>query len=57
MGGSGGRRYAMTLQGRDTTTVLPSFNRLPPPEQAVSVALNSRGETISVSTRDPQPPR
>lgn len=57
MGGSSGRRYSMTLEGRDTTTVLPSFNRLPPPEQAVSVALGSRGSTISVSTRDPRPPR
>jgi hypothetical protein len=56
-GGSSGRRYAMTLLGRDTTTALPSFSRLPPPEQAVSVGLGHRGGTISVSVRDPEPPR
>jgi hypothetical protein len=57
LGQGGGRRYVMTLLGRDSTSVLPSFNRLPPPEQAVSVAFGNRGDTISVSVRDPQPPR
>ena len=50
-GGSGGKRVAMTLMERDTTTVLPSFNRLPSPEQAMAVAFSGeRRETISVST-------
>lgn len=57
LGQGGGRRYVMTLLGRDSTSVLPSFNRLPPPGQAISVAFGNRGDTISVSVRDPQPPR
>jgi hypothetical protein len=53
LGGGGQRnRFAMTLLGRDSTTVLPSFNRLPPPAQAVAVAFGNRGPTISVSTGD-----
>jgi hypothetical protein len=52
-GGSGGRRIAMTLLGRNGTSVYPSFNRLPPPEQAMTVAGHS-GSTISVTTTDPQ---
>lgn len=48
--GSSGRRIAMTLLEREATTVLPSFNRLPPPEQALA-ASNRGGSTISVSTR------
>ncbi len=53
--GEGGRqrRIAMTLKGRDSTSVLPSFNRLPPPEQAMAVAFGNRGPTISVSTGQP----
>jgi hypothetical protein len=52
-GGSSGRRYAMTLKGRDSTSVLPSFNRLPPPEQAMAVAFGDNGPTLSVTTGDP----
>ena len=49
-GGSGGDRVAMTLLEHDTTAVLPSFNRLPSPEQAMAVAFSGqRRETISVT--------
>ena len=50
--GGGGRRIAMTLLGRDGASVYPSFNRLPPPEQALEVA-GRTGTTISVTTRNP----
>jgi hypothetical protein len=53
-GGRGGRRVSMTLLERASTAVLPSFNRLPPPAQAMSVAFNTRGNVISVSTRPPR---
>jgi len=46
----GGRRFSMTMMGRNSTSVLPSFNRLPPPAQAVAVAFGNRGPVISVST-------
>jgi hypothetical protein len=49
---NGSRRYSMRLLERTATSALPSFSRLPPPEQAVAVAFGSRGETISVSTDD-----
>lgn len=49
-GGSGGRRIAMTLLDRGATAVLPSFNRLPRPEQALAAA-NEGGSTLSVTTR------
>jgi hypothetical protein len=52
LGGGGGRRFSMRLLDRGTTSALPSFNRLPPPEQAMAVAFGHRGETISVSTDD-----
>lgn len=55
-GGGGGRRFSMTMMGRNSTSVLPSFNRLPPPEQAVSAAFGNRGPVISVST-DSRPER
>jgi len=48
--GNSGRRIAMTLLDREATAVMPSFNRLPPPEQAVQAA-GAQGSTISVSTR------
>jgi len=51
--GGGGRRIAMTLLGRNGTSVYPSFNRLPPPEQAMRVA-GATGSTISVTTTDPR---
>jgi len=50
--GSGGRRFALTLLARNTTGVVASFNRAPPPEQALSVAQRS-GPTILVSTSPP----
>ncbi|HEV2866397.1 MAG TPA: hypothetical protein VGX37_07765 [Allosphingosinicella sp.] len=50
--GGGGRRFSMRLLDRNTTSALPSFNRLPPPEQAIAVAFGHRGDTISVSTED-----
>jgi len=51
-GGGGGRtRFSMTMLGRDGTTVYPSFNRLPPPAQALSVAMEG-GPRISVSSGD-----
>jgi hypothetical protein len=54
MGGHGpGGRISMTMQGRDDTSVYPSFDRLPPPEQALAVA-HGTGATISVSSR-PKP--
>jgi hypothetical protein len=50
--GGGRSRVAMTLLGRNSTSVLSSFNRLPPPAQALSVAFSGRGPGISVITRD-----
>jgi hypothetical protein len=49
--GRGPRRISMTLLGRDSTSVLPSFNRLPPPAQAIAVAFGNRGPTISATRR------
>ena len=49
-GGGGPRRISMTLLDRSSTGVLPSFDRLPPLAQAVSVAFSGRGPGISVST-------
>jgi hypothetical protein len=53
-GGRGGRRVSMTLLDRESTAVLPSFNRLPPPAQAISDAFNNRGPAISVSNEPPR---
>jgi len=53
-GGGGGRRVAMTLLGRNGTSVYPSFNRLPPPDQAMAVA-GRTGSTISVTTSSNPP--
>jgi hypothetical protein len=54
-GRSGGGKVAMTLLERDTTSVLPSFNRLPSPDQAMAVAFSGRPrETISVTTGPPK---
>lgn len=51
-GGGRGSRYSMMMQNRDSTSAMPSFNRLPPPAQAVSVAMGG-GPSMSVSTGDP----
>jgi hypothetical protein len=41
-GGGGGKKYSMTRVNHGSTEVLPSFNRLPAPQQAVSIAQGSR---------------
>jgi hypothetical protein len=50
--GEGGRArsYSMTMLDHGNTAVLPSFNRLPPPQQALSVA---RSSTPSITTTPP----
>jgi hypothetical protein len=53
-GGGGGNRFSMTLLGREGSSVYPSFNRLPPVDQALSV-FGGAGPVLSVTTRDPQP--
>jgi hypothetical protein len=53
-GGGGRSRVGMKLLERDSTGVLLSFNRLPPPAQAVSVAMSGQGSGISVSTETPR---
>ncbi|HEY0013753.1 MAG TPA: hypothetical protein VGB79_12980 [Allosphingosinicella sp.] len=53
-GGGGRSRVGMTLLERASTSVLLSFNRLPPPAQAVSVAMSGQGSGISVSTDAPR---
>lgn len=45
----GGRRYSMMLLDRNSTSALPSFNRLPPPAQAISVAFAAQS-SISVTS-------
>ena len=50
LGSGGGKRWSMTLLGRDTRSALPSFNRLPPPDQALKVWLGGGGPGVSVST-------
>ncbi len=40
--GGGSRRFSMTLLERNSSSTLPSFNRLPPPDQALAVARASR---------------
>lgn len=50
-GGSAPKRVAMTLLEHDRTEVLPSFNRLPSPEQAMAVAFSGQPRgTIAVTT-------
>jgi len=51
--GGRGRTYSMTLLDRESTGALPSFSRLPPPDQAIAVAFGSGGPTLSATTRDP----
>lgn len=49
-GRAGSKRISMTRLQHDRTEVLPSFNRLPPPEQALAVAESGRSSGISVTT-------
>lgn len=49
--GSRGRRYTLTLLSRNATGVVASFNRLPPPAQALSVA--ERGGPQIMTSYDP----
>ena len=49
-GGARPGRTSLTMLQRDGIAVLPTFDRLPPPDQAVSVAL-SRRSSIRVQTR------
>jgi hypothetical protein len=51
LGGSGGKSWSMVRLDRNGTSVFPSFNRLPPPEQAASVALGS-SPTLSTTVSD-----
>jgi hypothetical protein len=53
-GGGGRSRVGMTMLERDSTHVLLSFNRLPPPAQAVSVAMSGPASGISISTGTPR---
>jgi hypothetical protein len=45
---SNGRRFAVAVLGRNVTTTYPSFNRLPPPTQAL--ALVNSGQALTSST-------
>jgi opacity protein-like surface antigen len=47
--GSSGRRFALTLRDRDAIGVVASFNRPPPPEQALDVVRRLGGPTILIS--------
>lgn len=51
-GGGGGRRYSVTLLDRSATSALPSFNRLPPPDQAIALVFGNFGPVVSISTED-----
>jgi hypothetical protein len=50
-GKTGAGDYAVTLVHYATSSVLPSFNRLPPPEQAVAGLMQGRGSGISATVR------
>jgi hypothetical protein len=50
-GGSGAAAVSMTLLQHETASVMVSFNRLPPPEQAVSTAFGGKGRIgVSISS-------
>jgi hypothetical protein len=49
--GSGGK-VSMTLMHRQTSDMLPSFNRLPSPDQALNVLNSGRNSGISVEAGD-----
>jgi hypothetical protein len=48
--GSGRKSYSVVLYGRNGTSALPSFNRLPPPEQAIATLHNGSGGGMSITT-------
>lgn len=48
--GSGRKSYSLLRYGRNDTSALPSFNRLPPPEQAIATAMGGGGGGLSIST-------
>jgi hypothetical protein len=52
--GRAAKRVGMTLLERNSASSLPSFNRLPPPEQALEVAFGNRGESVSLTIEDPK---
>ena len=45
---SGGRRFAVTLWERNASSAYPSFNRLPPPDQALALVRN--GSPLSTTS-------
>lgn len=50
--GSRGRRFSLVLLDRETTGVVATFNRLPPPAQALAIAQRS-APSILLSNRPP----
>jgi hypothetical protein len=51
LGGSNRKTYSLSLLDHGSASVMPSFNRLPPPAQAVSVA---EGKPQMISTTPPR---
>ncbi|HZG08615.1 MAG TPA: hypothetical protein VEZ70_06525 [Allosphingosinicella sp.] len=52
LGSSGDAAVSMTLLQHETASVMASFNRLPPPEQAVSTAFGGKGRIrVSISSQ------
>ena len=49
IGAGGNRRFSLTHSRGDSNAVLPSFNRLPSPEQALALAGSGKGSGISVT--------
>jgi hypothetical protein len=47
--GDSGKSHSMSFVHYATTSVLPSFNRLPPAQQAVSVFASGRGQKMSIA--------
>lgn len=49
--GSGGKSWAVVLYDRNSTSALPSFDRLPPPEQALAALSQGSQGGMSISTK------